>query len=442
MTAPRPRAAAPPLAGPGGPSTAEQMPPLVLPGEHFAAGLVWLVAGAAALPLIAGSLAAGAFLTPRAIAVTHCFTLGWVTTSIFGALYQLFPVALGIPARSVRVGHVTFWVLQAGVIAMVAGSWTWRPALLAAGWVLLFAAVGGLSWNLLPQRRRAPRGRVVGLYVSAAHAALGLAMVLAAARIGEALGWWTVPRLGFLSAHAHLAALGFATLTVVGVGSRLFPMFLLSRGHPEWPLTWIGPLVLAGLVPHAIGAMSGQALLTTAGGLLVASGVALYLFQAGTYYARRTRRALDPGLAHAAAALGFLGVALVLGLVLLTRSVPDGRLMAAYGVAGVLGWLTLVVVGMYYKIVPFLTWLHRFSPRVGEAGLPRVADLTVPRLAWTTLVLLASGVTVLIAGIAAGTAAAARTGAGLVTGGALLVAAQYARIAWLALKDGSHGSTR
>jgi hypothetical protein len=408
------------------------MPPLALPAEHFVAALAWLVVGALGLTLVAGDLAGGRFLTPRVIAVTHCFTLGWITTSIFGALYQLFPVVLGVSARSVRVGHATFWVLQAGVFAMVTAAGAWQPAGLALAWTLLLAAVAGLSWNLLPQRRRAPRGRTVGLYVSAGHVALGAAMALAGARIAEALGWWSVPRLGLLAAHAHLAVVGFATLTVVGVGSRLFPMFLLSRGHREWPLRWIGPLVAVGLAVHTAGALAAATGLTRAGGAVIALGLGLYVWPAADYYVRRTRRVLDPGMAHAAASLVFLAAAVGLGLLLLLRRTPDARLMAAYGLTGVLGWLTLLVIGVYYKIVPFLTWLHRFSPRAGEPGLPKVADLTRPALSWTTLILLVPGIALLAAAVGAGAAGPARVGAVLVAAGVVLVAGQHARIALLA----------
>lgn len=41
-----------------------------------------------------------ASLGVTAPSTTHLFTLGWITTSILGALYQLLPVALGVPVRS------------------------------------------------------------------------------------------------------------------------------------------------------------------------------------------------------------------------------------------------------------------------------------------------------------------------------------------------------
>lgn len=423
-----PRPAAP---HPGGApvGSLDQAPPFALPGEHFAAALAWLALGAAGLLAIAPQLAQGGFLAPHVIAVTHCFTLGWITTSIFGALYQLFPVALGVPARSVRVGHATFWILQAGVVSLVAGTWWWRPPAIAAGWIALLMAVGGLAWNVLPQRRRAPRGRAIGLYISAGHTGLGLAMAVVAARIGAALGWWQIDRVGYLAAHAHLAVVGFATLTAVGVGSRLLPMFLLSHGHDEWQLRWIGPMVGAGLIVFATGELLHLDRLVLVGAAAMAAGLSLYLWLVAGYFAHRARRVLDPGLAHVATAFVFLALALALGLVLFAIPGFRPRLIVSYAVAGIVGWLSLLIVGIYQKIVPFLTWLHRFAARVGEPAVPRIADLTMPAVGWTMLALFCSGLVLLLAGVAAGAAVVARAGAGTFAAATALLVGQHLRVA-------------
>ncbi len=404
------------------------MPPLVLPAQHFAAALVWLALGAAGLIIIAPDLARGAFLTPRVIAVTHCFTLGWITTSIFGALYQLYPVALGVPARSIRVAHVTFWALLSGTALLVVGSWLWSPAALAAGWLVMFGAVGGQSWNVVAGRRRATRGKTIGLYVSAGHMGLGLAMFVVAVRIGAAFDWWSVDRLGVLSAHAHLAVVGFATLTVVGVGSKLFPMFLLSRGYPEWPLRWIGPLIFGGLVLFTPGELMHVRWLVVGGGGAMALGVVLYLALVSRYVRTKTKATLEPALAHGILALAFLAVALMLGVTVLLRP-WSARVITAYAAAGILGWLSILIVGMYYKIVPFLTWLHWFSPKVGQPGLPKVADLVWTRAIWATLALLGAGIATLLMGVLLGSGNAATAGAAAYAAGVGLVVAQYVRLA-------------
>lgn len=408
---------------------AEAAPSFVLVGEHFAAALAWLFAGSVGLIVVAPLLAAGGYLVPHVIAVTHCFTLGWITTSIFGALYQIYPVALGVPAKSERVGHATFAALQLGTLTLVAGTWWWRPVLLAAAWVLLLAAVGGMSWNLLPARRRATRGRRLGAYVTAGHSALGLAMFVVFARIGMELGWWRVDRMAVIAAHAHLAVVGFATLTIVGVGGRLLPMFLLSHHAEEWKGRWIGPLLGGGVLVYAAARLARLHTGELAGAALMTIGVLVYLALVAHYVHRRTRRALDPGLSLVLVALGCLFLATLFGDALAWRHTPSLRLDAAYAVLGILGWVTLFAVGIYHKIVPFLTWLHRFSARVGEPDVPRVADLLHLPLAWTCGGLLAAGTLGLTGMVATGRGAGARWAAVVIALGSAAACLQFARVA-------------
>ena len=72
---------------------------LRLAAEHFTASTIFLLAGSVGLFWIAPLLAAGLFPERQVAAVTHLFTLGWITTTMLGALYQLLPVALGAPVR-------------------------------------------------------------------------------------------------------------------------------------------------------------------------------------------------------------------------------------------------------------------------------------------------------------------------------------------------------
>lgn len=409
--------------------TAAEPPPFALPGEHFAAALLWLALGAAGLISVAPDLARGNLFAPRVLATTHAFTLGVITTSIFGALYQLFPVTLGVAARSVRAGHATFWVLQLGIVLLASGFWFQRGSLQGAGWLALAAAVGALASNLIRQRRRATQGRVIGAYISAGHAALGTAMLLGFSRIGETLGWWQVDRLAVIASHFHLAALGFAGLTAVGVGSRMLPMFLMASGYPEWPLRWIGPLGGAGMVAFAAGELTRSTGASAAGGALMAAAALLHGYLVLGYFRTRLRRRLDPGLGHVAVAFGSLAIASLTGLgLLLAPGSFHLRGWAAYALVSLLGWLVLLIIGIYYRILPFLTWLHLFGPRMGEPDLPTVADLTRPGWGWASLALLVAGLLVLVPSVAFGAADIARAGAVLFALGVGLVLAQAARV--------------
>jgi len=414
-----------PIAGPAHP------PPFRLTAEHFAAALLWLLLGAAGLIAVADDLALGNFLAPRVLAVTHMFTLGVLTTTIYGALYQFFPGALGVEIRSVRVAHWSWHSHTAGTLALVAGFWFWRPALLGAGWLLLFAANFGSSWNLLPRRRQAPRGLIVGRYVAAGHVAFGTAMLVALARIGDSLGWWPVDRMAVITSHFHLAVFGFVVFTAVGVGSWMLPMFLLAARTPTWPLRWIGPVGLAGLALLTTGALAGIPVLTNGGGSLVLASALLYLWQLALYFWYAERRPIDPAMAHVGLGVLHFAAAVAIGAAMLL-GVGSVRSWTAYGVLAIVGWLVLLVVGVLYKILPFLAWMNLFGPRAAQQGAPRQEDLTAAPLVRLSLACLAPGVWGLAGGVLAGRPSIVLAGAVCYLAGVVAVLAQYVRILLLA----------
>jgi hypothetical protein len=410
-------------------------PPFLLPGSHFLAAQLWLGIAALGLVWVAPHLAAGNIFDPRVFALTHAITLGVITTAIFGALYQLFPVTMGRAARRLDVAYVTFVLLQAGTVFLVTGFWFAMPRFLAWGWSGIGLATLLLGINLISRCGNTQPDPAIGRYVGGGYLALVAALCLGLARIGEALGHGQVDRLAMIASHFHLAAAGFASLVVVGVGHRMLPMFLVSHGFPRWPFRWIGLLMGPGLVLFPAGLFAGHRGITMTGGGLIALAGAVYLYLAREYFRRRVRRQLDPGLAHVAMAHLFLGAGLATGLALLARGGLVPRWWAGYAVLLLLGWLVLLIVGVLYKILPFLTWLHLFGANVGTPNLPTVADLTQPTWGRVSLGALSLGILLLAgaigwgrADIATGGAIAFALGVGLVLLQALRVfAMRYAR---------------
>lgn len=364
MTTPQaPRAL--PLAG--GPVTP---PPFTLPAIHFVATLLWLAVAAVMLVALAPRLAEGRTFDPPVFALVHVLMLGVVGSAIFGTLQQFVPGGLGVPLRSVRLGYWGFGLLQAGVVLLVGGFWWWRGSAQGLGWLLIFAAVGAVSRNVLRARRLSVNGKLVGLYVSVSHSALGAGMALAFARIGETLGWWQVDRMALLSAHALFGAIGFGTLSAMGVGSRMLPTFLMGPGDDTRCLHWQLGLTTAGLLGYGTAAVftHGPGMRASALVLLVAGAVSLAL---AVRWFRRKRRPLDAALGHVAGAFLALGVSVPIGAWLLVDPYAFHR-WAALLVALVLGWLTSLVIGVMAKILPHLAYntLARRLPGFSALGTP------------------------------------------------------------------------
>lgn len=412
-------------------------PPLWLPLFSLAQAVAWLCLGAIALLVVAPDLATGNTAMPHVFATTHLFTLGTLGAATLGALHQFIPVVTGVGLRHPRAAIWSVWVHPMGVAALAASMWWWSPVGQLVGWILLFLAVGLGSWNILPARRRARANAYVGAFVSLAHSALGLGMVIALVRIGDGMGWWTTWRDGQLLAHFHLGWIGYGTLTVAGIGSKMLPAFLGLAEHADVqrvPPAYrrIGWLLSLGLVALAFGAPFRIAWLTWVGAALLAAGVGMHLAVLIGYFARRTGP-MDPAIAAIAAAVASYAIALGLGLITALVWPRATRMWAAYGVAAIAGWLTLMIVGVMHRIGPRL--LAAFLARRG-AGITmaqRGGQVLNLRLAWGSVVGLVAGAILLPGAILSGWPGVVTGAALLYAVGAGLLAVQVARLVGMAL---------
>lgn len=408
---------------------ADQAPPFRLPGQHFAAALLFLVAGAAGLAWRAPALAAGAFPDRGLVAAAHLLTLGWISTSVMGALYQFLPVALGAPVRWRGLADATFVLWTAGVAAFALGVASGRPTVSLIGAGALGLAVALFAANLTDTLRRAPDRGLAWWCVAGAVTSLAGAWVLGALlAVNLSQGVLGGSRFTVLVVHLHVAAGGWVLLTMIGVADRLLPMFLLSHGAGDRAGKTAAALVAAGTAGLLLSGHLLPVEVLSGALALQAAGAAAFLVQARRHYAARRRTRIDPGMRLVAGALVLLGAAVVVGTAALLSGAPGGRLLTVYGVLLVPGGLGLFVAGHQYRILPFLTWFHRFGPVAGERDVPDVADLFDHRVADTAGALLWGGVALLALGVATAEEGLCRVGALAFGAGAVVQSAQMLRI--------------
>ena len=394
------------------------------------ASMVFLLAGTLGLVWIAPELAAGLYPSPHVAGITHLFTLGWITTTIFGALCQLLPVALGAPLRSERLGHASFWIFVPGVALFATGVATSRLALDHAGIALItigiLLVIANIGISLPRARMRDATWAAIPIALLFLFSTLSLGVVLLH---NLHTGFIAALRLRVLAAHLHIALLGWVLIMIVGVSHRLLPMFLLAHGaNTKWTARAL-MLLAPGVAVLATGLGTASTWASWTGVVLVEGGVACFLTQALCFYRKRIRRRIDVGMQFVRVALGFLVVSAVLGPLTLAAGAAHTRLATAYITVGLLGGIVLYVSGFFYKIVPLLAWTTRFRGRMGKEAVPTVAQLFSARVAQIQLVVMALGVVGLATGELSGIVHVTRCGAVLFLAGTLIFLGQIVHIA-------------
>jgi len=427
------------------------LPPLALPLWYFAyahAALLVALAVVAADP----RGVSGFFYHPRMLGVVHLLTLGWITGSILGAIRIIAPLALRLTIPVTRGDYWAYGFVVIGTSGMVSHFWlesfdgmAWSAAMVVAG---LAHPVARLAGRL----RHIPVGGPVGLHLGLACLNLLLAGVLGVAvAIDKVTDVVPGTALSNVYAHAHLAAVGWASMMVVGVGYRLLPMVLPSA-MPEGRHLVTSALLLEvgllGLVTCLVTGWRGGAVF----GLLVALGLAWFLSRV-IWMATHRRRAPagrarpDVAVWQAAHALLYLVLAAGCGLTLLTAGTRPWTpaLMMAYGVFGLLGFLGQLVVAMELRLLPLLAWYAGFARRGGRPGPVSVHRLPAQPLALASFVTWVLGLPLLAAGLTLDAVSLVGAGAWILLVGVALNAAQAVwilRPAWEGIRRGPLSARR
>ncbi|MGH7654323.1 MAG: hypothetical protein ACREN6_06630 [Gemmatimonadaceae bacterium] len=398
---------------------------VALAAEHFAAASFYFVVGAAGLVWIAPDLAAGAFLSPHVAGVTHLFTLGWLTTTIFGALCQLLPVALGAPIRWPRVAHASFWTFTLGAGLFACGVADSAMTLNHMGIALVTAGIVLAAVNIVSSLHRARTRDATWIAI-----ALALTFLISALGVGVFLlhnlhtGFIAAARVRVLATHLHIAVVGWALVVIIGVSHRLLPMFLLAHGaETRWTIRAL-TMLAAGVPMLAIGLNTPLVGARWVALACLEAGVVCYVMQVMCFFRARVRKHLDVSMRFVLAGLVFLVVAAALGPVVLFYGVAAPRIAVAYVVAGLLGAVALFVCGFLYKIVPLLAWTARYRRRAGKRAAQTIAGTYSARIAGLQLGLMASALSILVVAIMAASVRGVQTGAALFFIGAVLFVGQ------------------
>ena len=365
------------------------------------------LAAAMLMLLVDPGLPAGSFYQPRMVALVHLLTIPWLSGSILGSFYIVGPLALRVPMPAGRGDWIAFAAFVLGAPGMVAHFWinTYDGMAWSAG--LVFSAIAWVAvraWRGLPGSS-AP-------WPVTLHVGLAFVNMLSAAILGiiigldRSRGFLGVSPLASMFAHAHLAAVGWAAMMVVGLSYRLIPMILPAAMPTGRWLAASAVLLEAGVVVLVV-ALLAESRFVWAGALLILAGLVSFVTQIRRTVRHRMprppalpRRDWSTWQAHVS--FGWLLVAAGLGVTLSFGVPAEHRLttMWIYGVAGLVGFLAQIVTGMQGRLVPLYAWYRAFAaggspPALAANALPSATFAGVIFACWTV------GVPVLAWGLAA-----------------------------------------
>jgi len=324
----------------------------------------------------------GHYFHPQILAITHMAALGWGTMIILGASYQLIPVVLETDLYSEKLAWISFGLFLPGLIALVYSFWTFVPGIhMQCGAVLLLVSFVLFTVNVYLTAKKKKQQTIQEDFIFSACLCLCFTAILGAALVFN----FTIPIFGqghlhFLKLHAHLGLVGWFLLMLIGVSSKLVPMFLVSSYQKTGLLTASYYLVVTALVLFLVDSylfgLSFRTYLIFAAG---AAGISCYLIFILKCLRSRLRKQIDLPMLNSFLSFIFLKVAVLTVPFIIYFHLKNNpatiRFSMIYGEFMLLGWVTALILGQTFKTLPFIVWVKHYEHLTGKFKTPMPADL-------------------------------------------------------------------
>jgi len=350
---------------------------VVLPFYVFAA-FSFLVA--TILLLIHSGIIHQHYFQPYTLAITHIMALGWGTMIILGASHQLLPVLIEGKLDSNFLAYLTFAFTATGIPFLALSFYEFNTGWpMQTGAILINLGVICYLTNVISSIYESKKHDVHAWYMAAASIWLfsttffGLLLVFNFKHN-------VLPQnsISYLSIHAHLGLIGWFLMLIIGVASRLIPMFLISKYTNDRNLWWIFILINSSLISFILLRVFGASTFLYYFPLML-SFLAILLFgnHCRNAYKVRIRKAVDEQMKMSLLSVGQMLLPFV-ALLLVLALLPTGKfpqLPILYGFCIFFGWITAIIFGMTFKTLPFIVWNKVYRDRANRGKTPVPKEL-------------------------------------------------------------------
>lgn len=330
----------------------------------------------------------GHFFNPRILAITHTMALGWGTMIILGASHQLVPVLIEGQLFSEKLAKYSFYLAAIGIPMLVYAFYVFNMGPIAK-WGGRFVVISVLLYliNIAKSIDKSGKRNVHATFVLGAVIWLFLTVLVGLALVYN-FTYNLLPKdhLHYLYFHAHLGIIGWFLLLIIGVGSRLIPMFMISK-YTNNKLLWaVFVLINLALLFFVLFFYSMETLvgLTYIPVLLILAAVIMFGFYCYKAYEHRLRKQIDDQVKISLLAVAMLGLPVIMLAIVISLLVSisdlEINLVLTYGFLIFFGWLTAIILGMTFKTLPFIVWNKVYHKKSALGKTPNPKDMLDPTI--------------------------------------------------------------
>lgn len=330
----------------------------------------------------------GHYFHPKVLAIGHLTTLGWITFIIMGSLYQLIPVITNEKIYSPILAFIVYLFMLIGTIMLSISFWIfdiWYLIEIAASF--LFTGITLFLVNILLTVKNSKEKSIEVDFIQASIFWFWLT-----AFIGSLLAFnfkfVFLPKehLYYLKIHAHIGLIGWFLCLIIGVASKLIPMFLLSGKLNNKILAYSYYLINLGLLGFIVDALFYDGMnRVIVYFVIVFLAILFFLIYIVNAFKTRARKKLDINLKYTYISFFLIFIPIILWIILKLGLISDKGIEQQISTAIVysllFGFITFLILGQSLKNLAFIVWLKKYQEISGKAKTPLPKNLYSEKIA-------------------------------------------------------------
>jgi len=333
----------------------DQAPPISAPLRFFlTAPLFGIVAGF--LILFGDATTLSSRFSYEAIAITHAITIGFIAFVMLGALTQMLPVLAGVKipkvAFIVKYAHI---LLVLGTISMIVGFlsseslfYMIAAAGLGIGFLMMLITIA-LAIKSVTNFNPTVRGMAVSVVFAFSIVLMGLHLLGS-----HVSGNISEYQLIIANVHSVWAVFGFGGVLIIGVAFQVLPMFYVAPRFKNFCKRRVTLLISIGLLLWFV-----LNLFYEEYSVVAKIWIALFFWAFATTVWKKLNARRRPISDVTVWYWRVASLSLTVGsfLWVFDEYFSSEHIVITSIIIGG-GFLLSIIVGMLYKIVPFLVWFH------------------------------------------------------------------------------------
>ncbi|MBK6984313.1 MAG: hypothetical protein IPH32_05960 [Bacteroidetes bacterium] len=318
----------------------------------------------------------GHYFHPKVLAITHLTTLGWITLIIIGSLYQLIPVITNKKIYSPILAFIVYVLILLGTVLLSISFWIFDVGfLIEIATCFLFLGITLFLVNILLTAKDSKEKSIEIDFIQASMLWFWLT-----AFIGSLLAFnfrfMFLPKehLYYLKIHAHIGLIGWFLCLIIGVASKLIPMFLLSGKLNTKILTYSFYLINLGLLGFIIDALFFNGMnRVIVYFIIIFLALLLFLSYIANAFKTRARKKLDINLKYTYISFFLIFIPIILWVILkiglISNKGIEQQISTAIVYSLLFGFITFLILGQSLKNLAFIVWLKKYQEISGKGKL-------------------------------------------------------------------------